>query len=87
MRKGPQHVLETLGVPKDPRGIVLLCGYVAACALGLIALLTPPSDPITNATPVAVTPRRKRLSTATPARELPMTAGRSAAAAFSGRTN
>jgi DNA-binding SARP family transcriptional activator len=25
---------------------VLLCGYVAACALGLIALLTPPGDPI-----------------------------------------
>ena len=46
LRKGPQHVLETLGVPRDPRGIVLLCGYVAACALGLIALLTPPNDPI-----------------------------------------
>ena len=44
LRKGPQHVLETLGVPKDPRGIVLLCGYVAAAAVGLIALLTPPSD-------------------------------------------
>jgi hypothetical protein len=25
---------------------VLLCGYVAACAVGLIALLTPPNDPI-----------------------------------------
>jgi DNA-binding SARP family transcriptional activator len=39
-------VLETLGVPRDPRGIVLLCGYIAACAVGLIALLTPPDDPI-----------------------------------------
>ena len=46
LRKGPQQVLETLGVPRDPRGIVLLCGYVAACAVGLIALLTPPNDPI-----------------------------------------
>jgi DNA-binding SARP family transcriptional activator len=45
-RKGPYSVLETLGVPRDPRGIVLLCGYVAACAVGLIALLTPPDDPI-----------------------------------------
>jgi DNA-binding SARP family transcriptional activator len=46
LRKGPQHVLETLGVPRDRRGIVLLCGYIAACAVGLIALLTPPDDPI-----------------------------------------
>ncbi len=45
-RKGPQQLLETLGVPRDPRGIVLLCGYVAACAVGLIALITPPNDPI-----------------------------------------
>jgi len=45
-RKGPQQVLETLGVPRDRRGIVLLCGYIAACAVGLIALLTPPDDPI-----------------------------------------
>jgi DNA-binding SARP family transcriptional activator len=45
-RRGPQQVLETLGVPRDRRGIVLLCGYVAACAVGLIALLTPPGDPI-----------------------------------------
>jgi DNA-binding SARP family transcriptional activator len=45
-RRGPQQVLETLGVPRDPRGIVLLCGYIAACAVGLIALLTPPDDPI-----------------------------------------
>ena len=44
LRKGPQQVLETLGVPRDPRGIVLLCGYIAACAVGLIALLTPPGD-------------------------------------------
>jgi hypothetical protein len=46
LRKGPQQVLETLGVPRDRRGIVLLCGYIAACAVGLIALLTPPDDPI-----------------------------------------
>jgi DNA-binding SARP family transcriptional activator len=45
-RKCPQQVLETLGVPKDRRGIVLLCGYIAAGAVGLIALLTPPNDPI-----------------------------------------
>jgi DNA-binding SARP family transcriptional activator len=45
-RKGPQQVLETLGVPRDRRGIVLLCGYVAAFAVGLSALLTPPNDPI-----------------------------------------
>jgi DNA-binding SARP family transcriptional activator len=46
LRKGPQQLLETLGVPRDRRGIVLLCGYIAACAVGLIALLTPPDDPI-----------------------------------------
>jgi hypothetical protein len=40
-----------------------------------------------NATPVAVTPRRKRLFIATPVRELPMTAGSTGAAASSGRSN
>ncbi|MHB8614116.1 MAG: AfsR/SARP family transcriptional regulator [Candidatus Dormibacteraceae bacterium] len=33
-------------VPTDPRGIVLLCGFVAAILFGLLALLTPPGDPI-----------------------------------------
>ena len=40
------RLLETLGVPDDPRGIVLLCGYVAAALFGVFALLTPPGDPI-----------------------------------------
>src|SRR2546426_5831862 len=40
------RLLETLGVPDDPRGIVLLCGYVAAAPFGVFALLTPPGDPI-----------------------------------------
>ncbi|MHB8589381.1 MAG: AfsR/SARP family transcriptional regulator [Candidatus Dormibacteraceae bacterium] len=31
-------------VPTDPRGIVLLCGFVAAILFGLLALLTPPGD-------------------------------------------
>jgi hypothetical protein len=42
---------------------------------------------MTNATLVAVTPRRKRLFIATPVRELPMTASPTAAAAFAGRSN
>jgi hypothetical protein len=37
-------LLDSLGVPRDARGIVLLCGYVAAAAFGLISLLTPPGD-------------------------------------------
>src|SRR5438094_3683777 len=40
------RLLETLGVPDDRRGIVLLCGYVAAAVFGVFALLTPPGDPI-----------------------------------------
>ena len=40
------RLLETLGVPADRRGIVLLCGYVAAAIFGLFALITPPGDPI-----------------------------------------
>src|SRR5438552_1975624 len=40
------RLLETLGVPYDTRGIVLLCGYVAAAVFGVFALLTPPGDPI-----------------------------------------
>jgi len=40
------RLLETLGVPDDRRGIVLLCGYVAAAIFGLFALITPPGDPI-----------------------------------------
>jgi hypothetical protein len=39
---------------------------------------------MTNATPVAVTPRRKRLFIATPVRELPMTANLTDAAASFG---
>ncbi|MDQ6879867.1 MAG: transposase, partial [Candidatus Dormibacteraeota bacterium] len=39
-------MLDALLVPRDPRGIVLLCGYVASTAFGLIALLSPPGDPI-----------------------------------------
>jgi DNA-binding SARP family transcriptional activator len=38
-------VLEIMGVPRDPRGIVLLCGYMAAAAFGVGALLSP-GDPI-----------------------------------------
>jgi hypothetical protein len=37
-------MLETLGVPRDPRGIVLACGFFAAAALGIGALLV--HDPI-----------------------------------------
>ena len=44
--EGPVQLLDTIGLPKDPRGIVLLCGFVAAAAFGLVALLNPPSDPI-----------------------------------------
>jgi len=43
---GRSRLLALLGVPVDRRGIVLLCGYVAAAAVGLIALLTPPGDRI-----------------------------------------
>jgi hypothetical protein len=39
-------LLDWLLVPRDPRGIVLLCGYVASAAFGIIALLSPPGDPI-----------------------------------------
>src|SRR5207245_570827 len=44
--EGQVQVLDTLGVPRDPRGIVLLCGYVASAAFGFVALLSPTSDPI-----------------------------------------
>ncbi|HAF20609.1 MAG TPA: hypothetical protein DCK96_12815, partial [Chloroflexi bacterium] len=37
---------DALLVPRDPRGIVLLCGFVASAAFGLVALLSPPGDPI-----------------------------------------
>jgi DNA-binding SARP family transcriptional activator len=46
LRRKRQQVRESLGVPRDPRGIVLLCGYVVAALFGLTALLTPPGDPI-----------------------------------------
>src|SRR4029077_4630730 len=45
-RGGTLRVLEILLIPTDARGIVLLCGFVAAAAFGVIALLTPPGDPI-----------------------------------------
>src|SRR5438445_5584811 len=44
--EGQVQVLDTLGVPRDPRGIVLLCGFVASAAFGFVALLSPASDPI-----------------------------------------
>jgi len=44
--EGSVQLLEALGVPRDPRGIVLLCGFVACAAFGIVALLNPPSDPI-----------------------------------------
>jgi DNA-binding SARP family transcriptional activator len=40
------RLLESLGVPYEPRGIVLLCGYFAAAVFGVFAILTPPGDPI-----------------------------------------
>jgi hypothetical protein len=46
LREGLVQVLDSLGVPRDARGIVLLCGYVASAAFGLIVLLSPPGDPI-----------------------------------------
>jgi hypothetical protein len=42
--RGTQQLLEKLLVPRDPRGIVLLCGFVATVALGVSALLV--GDPI-----------------------------------------
>ncbi|HEX3629052.1 MAG TPA: BTAD domain-containing putative transcriptional regulator [Candidatus Dormibacteraeota bacterium] len=39
-------MLDTLLIPTDPRGIVLLCGFVVAAAFGAMALLNPPGDPI-----------------------------------------
>jgi len=44
-RRRTLQVLDALLVPRDPRGIVLLCGFVAS-AFGLVALLSPPGDPI-----------------------------------------
>ncbi len=37
--RGTQRVLDKLLVPRDPRGIVLLCGLVAAAAFGVSALM------------------------------------------------
>lgn len=42
--RGNPQLLDKLLVPRDPRGIVLLCGFIAAGALGVSALLF--SDPI-----------------------------------------
>jgi DNA-binding SARP family transcriptional activator len=44
--EGTLQLLGRLLVPRDPRGIVLLCGFVGCAAFGLLALLTPPGDPI-----------------------------------------
>src|SRR5260370_12140832 len=46
LREGSARLLQTLGVPRDARGIVLLCGFAASAAFGLMALLTAPSDPV-----------------------------------------
>jgi hypothetical protein len=43
---GRSRLLDLLGVPSDIRGVVLLCGYLAALVFGIFALLTPPGDPI-----------------------------------------
>jgi hypothetical protein len=40
------RVLDTLLIPTDPRGIILLCGFVVAAVFGAMALLNPPGDPI-----------------------------------------
>src|SRR5579859_7983578 len=37
--RGDRQLLDKLLVPRDPRGIVLLCGFIAAAALGASALL------------------------------------------------
>src|SRR6266851_7128138 len=37
--RGIRQLLEKLHVPSDPRGIVLACGFVAAAALGISALV------------------------------------------------
>lgn len=57
MREGPREeglaareatlrLLDTLLVPRDARGIILLCGFIGCAAFGLGAILTPPTDPI-----------------------------------------
>src|SRR5712691_2897687 len=46
LRERSIQLLKTLGVPTDPRGIVLACGFIAAALFGLFAILTPPGDPI-----------------------------------------
>src|SRR5579859_4522569 len=38
------YLLDRAGVPRDPRGIVLGCGFATAAAVGLVALLN--DDPI-----------------------------------------
>ena len=37
--RGSRRLLDKLLVPRDPRGIVLACGFVAAAALGISALV------------------------------------------------
>lgn len=45
LREGQLRALDTLGVPRDPRGIVLACGFIGMAAVGVAALF-PPTDPI-----------------------------------------
>ena len=45
-REGTPRLLDVLLVPRDPRGIVLLCGFVVAAIFGLMVILSPPGDSI-----------------------------------------
>src|SRR5437879_13271964 len=45
LRQSPGRRLDIVGVPRDPRGIVLACGSAAAFALG-VAVLVASGDPI-----------------------------------------
>jgi DNA-binding SARP family transcriptional activator len=45
LRERTNSLAETVGVPRDPRGIVLACGFIGVAAVGIGSLL-PPSDPI-----------------------------------------
>ena len=44
LREGTPEVLDVPGIPRDARGIVLLCGFAAAAVLGIAAILV--GDPI-----------------------------------------
>lgn len=45
-REATPRILDVLLVPRDARGIVLLCGFVAVAIFGLMAILSPPGDPL-----------------------------------------